>query len=147
MIDPISVTLRLSPDVGEQEIDQLRQLCELVVQDNVAFFERLANRGIEAPCCCACAGVRYRAPSTREYRSGELRIDGAAHVLETLRAACGGIACYDAAAQRWRGQNASVEIVEQPDLGPSYYHAVVATDEGLTDPSAALQAGKGCAAC
>lgn len=141
---PVTIVLRLSPNEGVDEIRNLEELCEYVVADNVALFERLAADGFEAPCCCACAGVKYRAPSSADYEAGSLEIDGAARILETLEAACGGIACYDASAARFRGKPARVRVVPEPELGPSYYHAVVETNEGLLDPSTELAQGEAC---
>lgn len=135
------IELVLEPLTREDDVAMFEDSCEALVRHNVRWMLAQKERGLDVPCCAGCGGVRYVAPSAREYRQGYVQLLGAAELLRAGAGACGSIACYDVAACRVEGRDASVVITVQ---GPRMYHAVVRTPDGIHDPTANMQATTSC---
>lgn len=133
---PAHFQLSVTPLTPDDEISMMLDLAELVVRDNLRWMQAQEQAGIEVPCCASCAGVKYVPPTSAEYRSANITIDGAQMLLKKKRGACGSIAAYDAAAKRLEGVPAEVLIVPQ---GGNYYHAVIGTPDGVIDPTAKME--------
>lgn len=141
MTPPVTISIYLTPDAGSSdEPELLSALCEIVTQDNVRWMQRAASRGHVVPECAADAGIRYRPPTMSQHRRGHVEIHGAQSMIDQGWGACGGLACFDAAALRFRGQDASPRIVAGP-WGPGSYHAIVETAAGHFDPAQLLTEG------
>ncbi len=123
------------------EVEELAQILETLVQDNCRWIAAMLQMGIEPPCCAKCGGVLYREPSEADYQAGAIIFKCAPDMFHDGVAACGTVAAYDVAAIRMlEGGNAWVHI-EDGGGGPSSYHAVVGTPEGIHDPTLEMRKG------
>lgn len=126
---------------GDSEVQELADVLEILVQDNMRWIRAVEARGVEAPCCSKCGGVYYRTPSDSDYEAGAILFKCAPDMFADGVAACGTIAAYDVAALRVKEDgDAWVEIIDGGG-GPSSYHAVIGTPQGIHDPTESMPTG------
>lgn len=126
---------------GQDEVEELAAMLEILVQDNERWILRMLEMGVVPPCCSKCGGVKYREPSAQDYEAGAVLFECAPAMFEKHIAACGTIAAYDAAAMRQlEDAHAWVEVVDGGG-GPSSWHAIVGTPAGPHDPTLEMERG------
>lgn len=135
---PFELRLTLNPDPS-REAEELAAILELLAEDNEQWIARRSQLGLETPCCARCGGVRYRAPSQREYQRGLVQHDGAHELFRLGHGNCGSIVAFDVAAARViDGKNVWPKIVPGP-LGPGSWHAIIESPRGTSDPTLEME--------
>jgi len=126
---------------GPGEAEELADLLETLVQDNMRWLQAVLDMGVEPPCCSKCGGVKYRAPSERDYQAGAVQFKCAPDMFADGIGACGTIAAYDVAALRVLEQVDAWVVITAGAGGASSYHAIVGTPAGEHDPTLEMEAG------
>ena len=126
---------------GQDEVDELVDILEILVEDNMRWIARMRELGVEPPCCSKCGGVLYRLPSEEDYAAGAILFKCAPDMFADGVAACGTIAAYNVAAIRVIEGGDAWVVIEDGDGGASSYHAVVGTPEGIVDPTETMERG------
>lgn len=124
----IEVRLHLPLDPGPDRLAALENTLNVLAEANAVWFGQNPN----APCCPACAGVRYYDPPVGKCQN----FWGAPGMLRRGKASCADAAAYEVGQKLSQGHQASVVL---EDLDGISMHAVAYVDGYRVDPSAELE--------
>lgn len=122
--------IHLPTPPGPDRATFIAELLETLTEANAVWF----GEHPDAPCCPACAGVRYRLPPRGLACQN---FWAAPDVLQRGVAGCADAACYEAGYARAQGKHAIVVLEPQDESGIEY-HAVAYVNGERIDVAAEL---------